>query len=67
MRTLRILALAAKEFRSDVTTHFDYPEIETYDKGREWAHRLTLRLFETEGGVEYPWSRRLTFRQGIFE
>lgn len=34
------------EFRQSVTTHFDYPKINAYDWGREWAHRLTFRLFE---------------------
>lgn len=33
------------EFRSDFTTHFD--QTEAYDYGRELAHRITLRKFET--------------------
>jgi len=34
------------EFRSDVTTHYDYPEILRYYAGRELAHRLTLRKYD---------------------
>jgi len=34
------------EFRSDLTTHYDYPLIESYDLGREWAHRLTFRIWD---------------------
>lgn len=33
------------EFRSDFTTHFD--NIEAYDLGRELAHLITFRKFET--------------------
>lgn len=32
--------------RSDFTTSIDYPLIETYDWGREKAHRVTFRRFE---------------------
>ena len=64
MSRVLILLLGAKEFRSDLTTHFEWPEIETYDRGREWAHRLTLRLYEADPSA-YPWTRRLTFRQGV--
>lgn len=46
MRTIRIFLLGMWEFRSMCTTHFDYPEIEVYDSGRELAHRLTFRRFE---------------------
>ena len=35
-----------REFLRDSTTHFHYPEIEIYDSGRDWAHRLTLRFFD---------------------
>jgi hypothetical protein len=34
------------EFRSMVTTHYDYPEIEQYDAGRELAHKLTFRKWD---------------------
>jgi hypothetical protein len=46
MRKIRIFLLGMFEFRSMLTSHFDYPEIDTYDWGREYAHRLTFRLFE---------------------
>lgn len=50
MKTIKLFLLGMWEFRQNVTTHFDYPEIETYDNGREFAHCITLRLFEaTEG------------------
>lgn len=50
---IRIFLLGMREFRSMVTTSFDPPEINSYDWGREWAHRLTLRCFEPEriGGI----------------
>lgn len=56
--------MGVREFRLDFTTHYDYPQIETYDRGREWAHRLTLRLFETDPTMKLSWARRLTF-QGL--
>jgi len=46
LRSLYLVALGAWEFRRDLTTHFDHPEVETYDTGREWAHRLTLRHWD---------------------
>lgn len=36
-----------REFRLDATTHYDWPLIESYDRGREHAHRITLRRYET--------------------
>lgn len=45
-RKLRVFLLGMQEFRSMVTTHFDPPEIETYDRGRDLAHRMTLRYFD---------------------
>ena len=50
IRRLRIYLLGLREFRLGVTTHFDYPEIETYDSGREMAHRLTLRHWDDTRG-----------------
>lgn len=47
MRKLKIFLLGVYEFRRMWTTHFDQPEIEIYDLGREWAHRLTFRHFES--------------------
>lgn len=35
-----------REFRSSVTTHYGPSLIESYDSGRELAHRLTLRRYE---------------------
>lgn len=66
IRRLRAFALGIREYRLDCTTSMPtFDEYEAYDLGREWAHRLTLRLRETEGGVDYPWTRRLTLRQGV--
>jgi hypothetical protein len=46
LRKLRVFLLGMYEFRDMVTTHFDPPEIEVYDRGRELAHCLTLRMFD---------------------
>lgn len=46
MKALRAFLLGLFEFRRAFTTHYDYPELETYDTGRELAHRLTYRWFE---------------------
>jgi len=36
-----------REFRTDWTTHYeDDSLLESYDWGREWAHRLTFRHFD---------------------
>lgn len=45
MRAIRAFLLGAWEFRSGCTTN-PGDLIETYDWGREWAHRLTFRCFE---------------------
>lgn len=35
------------EFRSSFTTHYaNYDLLVSYDWGREWAHRLTFRMFD---------------------
>ena len=39
--------LGIVEFRSDCTSYFDGHLIETYDSGRELAHVVTLRRFES--------------------
>lgn len=44
---MKTFLLGMYEFRRDLTTHFEHPEIEIYDRGRELAHRLTFRKFET--------------------
>lgn len=46
MKKLKAFLLGVYEFRYNVTTHYDYPLIETYDRGREFAHKITLRYFE---------------------
>ncbi len=46
MARIRIFLLGMWEFRSGFTTHYDYPLIETYDAGRDLAHRLTFRRYE---------------------
>ncbi len=43
---IRAFTLGLYEFRRDFTTHYGEPLINTYDSGREWAHRLTLRQYE---------------------
>lgn len=45
-KTIYAFLLGMFEFRSDWTTHFDGDLIETYDSGRDWAHRLTFRYFD---------------------
>lgn len=35
-----------REFRSDFTTGYDHSLIDSYDWGREIAHRATFRRFE---------------------
>lgn len=47
MKSIRAFLLGMWEFRSDLTTHFGPDLIEIYDLGRDWAHRLTFRRFET--------------------
>ena len=47
MNTLKAFYLGIVEFRSSWTTHFfDYSLQESYNLGRELAHRLTFRRFE---------------------
>lgn len=48
MRRVYAFILGIVEFRSMYTTHFSrYSEMLAYDTGRNLAHRLTLRKFET--------------------
>lgn len=44
---LRAFLLGVIEFRSDFTTNPGEDLIGIYDAGRELAHRVTLRRFET--------------------
>jgi hypothetical protein len=47
MNTLRAFALGMREFRLSATTHYDDRALlETYDRGRDMAHRLTFRRYE---------------------
>lgn len=46
MTRLRAFLMGMREFRRDLTTHYDEPLIQTYDWGREWAHRLTMRRWD---------------------
>jgi hypothetical protein len=46
-RHIKAFLLGVWEFRTNWTTHFeDYDLLLSYDKGREFAHKLTLRRFE---------------------
>jgi hypothetical protein len=46
VNTIRAFILGIIEFRLSVTTHYDYPLIEAYDRGRELAHWLTFRRYD---------------------
>lgn len=46
MNKLIAFLLGVREFRQNVTTATD--EIESYDRGRELAHLITFRRFESE-------------------
>lgn len=46
MNTLRAFLFGLAEFRSSFTTHFP-EQAYAYDLGREIAHRLTFRRYET--------------------
>ena len=35
------------EFRQSFTTRVNYSRRRAYDSGREWAHRITFRLYES--------------------
>lgn len=48
MSRLRAFLLGVQEFRLSLTTHFDDDDMqEAYDWGREWAHSLTFRRYES--------------------
>lgn len=47
MLKLRAFIRGIAEFRMDSTTHYeDYGLLCTYDKGRDFAHRMTLRHWD---------------------
>lgn len=48
MLKLRAFLRGVVEFRSHMTTSYGPGLIESYDRGRELAHKLTLRRFETD-------------------
>lgn len=48
MAALGAFLLGAREFRSDYTTRCATDALRlAYDYGREWAHRLTFRRFDS--------------------
>lgn len=47
LRRIHAFLRGVSEFRSDFTTYFGADLIETYDRGRELAHALTLRRYES--------------------
>lgn len=46
MRKILAFFQGMLEFRSDVTTSYSFPLIESYDAGREFAHILTFRRYD---------------------
>ena len=47
MLWLRAFLLGMREYRLSLTTHFDTPAlVDAYDRGRDLAHRLTMRRHE---------------------
>lgn len=45
MKKIKAFFRGCLEFRSNMTTHYEYPLINNYDCGREIMHRITLRKF----------------------
>ena len=47
MKAIKAFFLGVVEFRLNCTTVFsDNAMCDAYDSGREWAHRLTFRMYE---------------------
>jgi hypothetical protein len=47
MKHLLAFINGVREFRMTMTTHYaEHDVLETYDRGREFAHRATFRRFE---------------------
>jgi hypothetical protein len=46
LKSIAAFFLGVREFRSDCTTNPGGDLIEAYDLGREWAHRVTFRLWD---------------------
>jgi hypothetical protein len=48
METIKAFLQGVAEFRLSFTTHYENPSLaRAYDQGRELAHKVTLRRFET--------------------
>lgn len=48
IKRIAAFVLGMIEFRLSITAHFyDDRMMSSYDSGREWAHRLTFRRFDT--------------------
>jgi len=47
MTRLRAFLLGVREFRTDLTSNPGEELIDSYDRGRELAHVLTFRRYET--------------------
>lgn len=48
MKLLLAFINGMREYRLTYTTHYEnYYHMCAYDYGREWAHRLTFRRYET--------------------
>lgn len=45
---IKAFILGVKEFRQQVTSSMPINLIESYDTGREFAHRITFRIFENQ-------------------
>lgn len=46
MKKLQAFLLGIREFRSDVTTNLDSAYGHNYDKGRDFAHQITMRKWD---------------------
>jgi len=48
MKHIKAFLLGMVEFRSSWTSSYESPLIDTYDTGRDLAHRLTLRRWDDQ-------------------
>ena len=46
MKKIRAFILGMREFRTNFTTNPGESLMETYDRGRDMAHRLTMRRWD---------------------
>lgn len=68
MNRFKAFFLGVREFRSDFTSNPGDDLMETYDAGRELAHKLTFRHFEhylPEETEEHGQLRPLTWHEGL--